>query len=341
MLRVCLLTRGSPAAVTGGHLYQRRIAEEAGRHDATVGFAQASVWKRLPRRVDVVVVDSIAAWRLAGAVVGRRHGPPLVAMVHQPPGGVDGAPLRRRAQGVLDRFVYRRCAATIVAGRTVADELSDALDPARVIVIEPGCDLPPPTTAPEPCSLRRGRRLAAVTVANWYPNKGLLELLDAVAALPADHVTLHLAGRDDVDPGYTGRVRARLSAADLAGRVVVHGPLDRDGVAALYAGADAFVLASYRETYSTVLAEAAAAGLPIVAWQAPHTERVVTDGEEGLLVPAGDRDALATVLRALATDDEMRSRLAASARQRGASLPRWADSATAFFKVLRDSVAVS
>jgi glycosyltransferase involved in cell wall biosynthesis len=339
MLRVCLLTRGSPAAVTGGHLYQRRMAESAGCHDATVEFAQASVWRRLPRRVDVVVVDSIAAWRLAGAVAGRRPGPPLVAMVHQPPGGVDGAALRRRVQGVLDRFVYRRCAATIVAGRTVADSLgADGLDPSRVIVIEPGCDLPP-AAAPEPGWLRHGRRLAAVTVANWYPNKGLLELLDAVAALPA--VTLHLAGREDVDRDYTQRVRARLAAADLAGRVVVHGALDRKGVAELYAGADVFVLASYRETYSTVLAEAVAAGLPIVAWRAPHAERVVTDGEEGLLVPAGDRDALAAALRAMATDDELRSRLAASARRRGATLPRWAESATAFFRVLRDTVAAS
>jgi glycosyltransferase involved in cell wall biosynthesis len=342
MLRVCLLTRGSPAAVTGGHLYQRRMAEEAGRHDATLEFAQASVWKRLPRCADVVVVDSIAAWRLTAAVVGRRRAPPLVAMVHQPPGGVDGSALRRRAQGVLDRFVYRRCAATIVAGTTVADALSaEGLDSRRVIVIEPGCDLPATTAAPEPCRLRHGRRLAAVSVANWYPNKGLLELLDAVAELPADHVTLHLAGRDDVDRDYTRRIRSRVAAADLAGRVVVHGPLDRNGVADLYAGADAFVLASYRETYSTVLAEAVAVGLPIVAWRSPHAERVVTDGEEGLLVPVGDRDALAAALRTLATDEELRSRLAASARRRGATLPRWADSATRFFRVLRDTVAVS
>jgi glycosyltransferase involved in cell wall biosynthesis len=334
MLRVCLLTRGSPAAVTGGHLYQRRMSEEARRHDATVEFAQASMWKRLPRRADVIAIDSIAAWRLAGPLLGRRGGPPLVAIVHQPPGGVDGSRPRRRAQGALDRFVYRRCVATIVAGTTVADELVgvDGLDPSRVFVVEPGCDLPVASAAPE---LRHGRRLAVVSVANWYPNKGLLELLDAVAELAADDVTVHLAGREDVDPAYTRQVRARLAAPDLGGRVVVHGPLDRDGVAGLYAGADAFVLPSYRETYSTVLAEAAAAGLPIVAWRAPHAERVVTDGEEGLLVPVGDRDALAGALRALAADVELRSRLAASARRRGAVLPRWADSATAFFRVLR------
>ena len=71
--------------------------------------------------------------------------------------------------------------------------------------------------------LRRGRRIALLNVANWWPNKGVLELLDAVATLPSDRVTLHLVGREDVEPGYGRRVHARLRAPDLAGRVVVHG----------------------------------------------------------------------------------------------------------------------
>ncbi len=334
MLRVRLLTRGSPTAVTGGHLYQRRMADEAERHDAVVELVQASMWSRLPRDVDVVAVDSIAAWRLVGAVCRRGGRPPLVAVVHQPPGGVDAPPIRRYVQGVLDRLVYRRCTAVIVAGRAVADELVDVhgLRPSRVHVVEPGCDLP---AGRRSIDLRRGRRIAVSCVANWYPNKGLLDVLGAVGALPADHVTLHLAGRDDVDPDYTRRVRARLGAPDLAGRVVVHGTLDRHQIADLYAGSDAVVLPSYQETYSTVLAEALAAGLPVVAWHTPHAAQVVTDGVDGLLVAPGDRTGLTGALRSLATDEATRARLAAGARRRGAELPRWADSAAAFFRVLR------
>ena len=223
MLRVCLLTRGSPSAVTGGHLYQRRMAEAAGRHDATVEFAQASLWTRLPADADVIAVDSIAVWRLAGAVLRRRHRPPLVAVVHQRPGGVGSGPIRRWVQGGLDRSVYRRCAAVIVAGRAVADELVTVhgLHPSRVCLVEPGCDLPP---AQQGRDLRQGRRIALVCVANWSRHKGVLELLDAVAALPAGHVTVHLVGRDDVDPRYTTRVRARLGGVrpGWAG----HGPRD-------------------------------------------------------------------------------------------------------------------
>ena len=340
MLRVCLLTRGSPSAVTGGHLYQRRMAEAAGRHDATVEFAQASLWTRLPADADVVAVDSIAAWRLAGAVLRRRHRPPLVAVVHQRPGGVGSGPIRRWVQGGLDRSVYRRCAAVIVAGRAVADELVTVhgLHPSRVCLVEPGCDLPP---GQHGMDLRQGRRIALVCVANWYPHKGVLELLDAVAALPAGHVTVHLVGRDDVDPRYTTRVRARLGASDLAGRVMVHGTLDQQAVADLYAGADVFALTSQHETYGTVVAEAVAAGLPVVAWREPHAERLITDGVNGLLVAPGDQRALTEALRSVATDDRLRSALATAASPAGRHAARWADSATAFFRVLRSSATAA
>ena len=50
--------------------------------------------------------------------------------------------------------------------------------------------------------MRDGRRIALLSVGNWSANKGVLELLEAVAALPSDDVTLHLAGRDDVDAAY-------------------------------------------------------------------------------------------------------------------------------------------
>jgi glycosyltransferase involved in cell wall biosynthesis len=336
VLRVLLLTRGSPEAVTGGHLYHQRVIDEAARHDAVVEVGQASLWSRRLRDVDVIALDSITAWRLAGP--RPRGGPPVVAVVHQPPGGVDGGRLRRRLQGYLDRSAYRRCDALVVAGPTVAADLvhHHGVSAGRVHVVEPGCDLPPGRSGGD---VRHGRRIALVCVANWYPNKGLLELLDAVAAAPADLVTLHLAGRDDVDQRHAALVRARLAAPDLTGRVVVHGALDRQRIADLYAGADVFVLTSRHETYSTVLAEALAAGLPVIAWRAPHAEQVVTDGIEAVLVPPGDVAALAGALSSLATDDRRRAALAESARRRGDALPRWSDTAAAFFAVLRGSTA--
>jgi glycosyltransferase involved in cell wall biosynthesis len=238
----------------------------------------------------------------------------------------------------LDQALYRRCDLLIAASTALGHDLVDryGLPADRVCVVEPGSDLPVDREADREArrDLRLGRRIALLCVGNWLPNKGVLELLEAVAALPAGHLTLHLAGRADVDPQYTGRVQARLHEADLADRVVVHGSVTRQQVAGLYSGADVFVLPSYAETYGTVFAEALAAGLPTVGWRSGNLPNLIENGKEGCLISPGDIGGLSGALGRLATDDEWRHALGSAARRRGESLPTWNDAADAFFGAL-------
>lgn len=141
---------------------------------------------------------------------------------------------------------------------------------------------------------------------------------EALGRLPHDRVTLHLAGRDDVEPAYTERVRGRLAV--LGDRVVHHGVLDRDGIARLYAGADVFVLPSWREPYGTVYGEALAAGLPVVGWRAGNLPHLVSDGVEGVVLDPGDVPALAAALDRLASDELWRA--AEALRCRDGATPR-------------------
>jgi glycosyltransferase involved in cell wall biosynthesis len=279
MLTVSLITLGDPGRLTGGYRYHRRMAELAPACDASVRFV--SVPDRpfpLPAlagraalrraRADVLALDSIAAAFLAPWLPRRRPGTPLVGSLHQPPGGIDHGPLRRSLQAPLDRLAYRRARLLVVASQALGDELAGQGFPAeRIRVVPPGRDLPAAPDGPPP-DLRRGRHAALLCVANWVERKGLLELLEATARLPHGLATLHLAGDDRADPGYAARVRDRLARPDLAGRVVVHGPLPAERVAALYRAADVFALPSLREPYGTVWGEAMAAGLPVVGWRA-------------------------------------------------------------------------
>jgi glycosyltransferase involved in cell wall biosynthesis len=334
-LLVSLVTRGSPAQLTGGHLYHRRMAEAAPARDATVEFVSLSRWQNpLPRSRGVIVVDSITAWSVAPWVL-RRPDRPLAAILHQPPGGIGQSAPRTALQRPLDRAFYRRCDLLIAASQALGTELVDdhGFPAARVCVVEPGSDVA--LDGAIPVDLRRGRRVALLGVANWSPNKGLLELLDALAGLDDGLATLHLAGREDVDASYTTKVRARLARPDLRDRVVTHGPLSRNEVGGLFANSDGFVLPSYVETYGTVYGEALAAGLPTVGWRAGNLPNLITDGREGCLVPPGDVAGLRAVLERLATDDEWRAQLAAAARRRGATLPTWDAAADAFFGALR------
>ena len=337
MLVVSLVTLGSPEQLTGGYLYHRRMADAAPVHEARVEFVSA---RRAhdpfaAARGDVVLVDSIAApvvapwaWRPAG-------GRPLAAILHQPPGGIDHGAVRRAVEARLDRSLYRRCALLMAASAALGDELvgEHRLPAERISVVAPGCD---PVTARGSCDdLRAGRRAAFLSIGNWMARKGTLELLEAFAGVAPELATLHLVGRDDVEPRYATRVRARLSAPDLAGRVVVHGALPSDAVGRLYAAADAFVLASYREPYGTVYGEALAAGLPVVGWRAGNLPHLAEDGLEGVVLEPGDIVGLSHALRRLALDEPWRLRLSAAARRRGERLPTWHDTATAFFGALR------
>jgi glycosyltransferase involved in cell wall biosynthesis len=66
--------------------------------------------------------------------------------------------------------------------------------------------------------------------------------------------------------------------------------------------------------------EALALGLPVVATAVGGVPEVVEHGREGLLVPAGRPDELATALLSVLTDAERRRTMAAAASRRGAAL---------------------
>ncbi|MEU6551089.1 stealth conserved region 3 domain-containing protein [Streptomyces sp. NPDC046915] len=81
-----------------------------------------------------------------------------------------------------------------------------------------------------------------------------------------------------------------------------------------WAKASIALLTSRTEAFGLVLAEAQAAGVPVVSYDAPNGPReVVIDGRTGLLVPSGDTDALASALISLIEDSELRHRMGAAA----------------------------
>lgn len=347
-LSVSLVTLGDPNTLTGGYLYHRRLAELAPRHGARLAFVSFPTWPfpfpvlygpRLARemaaqRADVLVLDSIAAAFLTPWMGAVRA--PVVAMLHQPPGGIDHGLVRRRAQAFLDRAVYRDVDRLLVASQLLADQLIAEGFGAQLLVVPPGRDVAPAPTGPRR-DLRAGARAALLCVGNWVARKGIMHALDAVARLPAGLVRLHLVGDERPDPRYAARVRRRLTRADLEGRVECHDRLGRDEVAAMYRDADVFVLPSVREPYGTVYGEAMAAGVPVVGWRAGNLPYLADHGQEGLLVESGDVDGLTSALRMLAEDDEMRDRLGAAARRRAATFLTWEQTAERFFTAVREA----
>jgi glycosyltransferase involved in cell wall biosynthesis len=352
ILRVTLVTLGDPATLTGGYLYQQRMAKAASANRAVLSFvsfpdrrfplpalAGPSVAREIHKqRPDVVVLDSIAAAFAAPWLRTFPH--PLATVIHQSPGGVGHARMRKVVQRNLDLIAYRRCNRIMVASETLIDELmKHGIEREAIVFVPPGRDVA--ATGSATIDLRRGRGSAALCVANWIEHKGIVELLRAFTLVPESLCILHLVGDKGLDPRYTARVEELLARADLAERVIRHGPLHPEEVGGLYRSADLFVLPSTREAYGTVYGEAMAAGLPVVGWNLGNLARLARQGRDGLLLEPGDVAGMAEAITRLGQDGELRDRMSRSAKERAGSFPTWNESADLFFSVLRNLVESS
>ena len=104
-------------------------------------------------------------------------------------------------------------------------------------------------------------------------------------------------------------IRARRQHVSLPGY------LDHAGLLAAYRRATVFTLPSWVESSPVALAQAMAAGVPVVTTAIGGTDHLIADGRSGLRVPLRDPDALAAALLRVLQDPAASARYAAAARQ--------------------------
>jgi glycosyltransferase involved in cell wall biosynthesis len=164
-----------------------------------------------------------------------------------------------------------------------------------------------------------------LSVGTLEPRKNLRRLLDAFARMTADgdgrHADVTLAV---VGPDGWGESLAE-PAASLGDRVRLVGFVPRADLAPLYRGAAVVCYPSLWEGYGLPVAEALAAGAPVVTSAGTATAELVAGGV-GLLVDPRDPDAIAEALAAVLDDDDLADRLRRAARRRAAETT-WATTA--------------
>lgn len=178
---------------------------------------------------------------------------------------------------------------------------------------------------PPPADLRRPYVLSVGTI---QARKNLDVLVRAVARVRARGLDANLA--------IAGRRGWRTEAFDEACRttpVQMLGVVDDARLPALYAHAAAFAQPSSYEGFGLTVAEAMAAGAPVVAADAGSLPEIV--GEAGLLVPPRDEEALAKAIEQLLRSDALRAELAAAGRRRAASFD-WDRSAEQHARLYRE-----
>lgn len=152
-----------------------------------------------------------------------------------------------------------------------------------------------------------------IIVARLHPEKGhhyLFEALPEIRQRCSKPVRLLVAGAGTFDAVY----REEVNAAGCADMVSFLG--FRKDSADLIAAADLLILPSLAEAFGLVLTEALYLGTPVVASRVGGIPEIVSDGVDGVLVPAADSRALADAIVRLLEDSAERDRLAGSGRDR-------------------------
>jgi glycosyltransferase involved in cell wall biosynthesis len=313
-LRAALVEAGATVEVLEldtGARDVRRGDVGAGLGTVRAAASTAGYTVRLARRLrelrpDLVHTNSLKSGYY-GSVAARLAGVPVIWHVRDriaddylPPRAVA---LTRTMLRVLPTAVICNSAETLrTVGGRVADRSSVVHDPYA-----------PRGAGPRE---RRGDVIGIVgRLAEW---KGQDVFLRALAAVRADYPDLRgrVVGSAMFDEhAYEGTLRALAQELGVADRVAFVGFVD--AVEEELAGLDVLVHASViPEPFGQVVVEGMAAGLPVIASAAGGPAEIITDGVDGLLVAPGDVQALATALRRLVGDGDLRARLGAAAVDR-------------------------
>ena len=350
-----LVIPGSIHQRTGGYLYDAhmmRELREQGREiqlhqlpgrfpagDPVARAALSSVLGTLPRG-SRVLVDGLALGGLPREAALHGERVRMVALVHHPLADESGLPGHLRVRlHATEREALRCCRGVVVTSPFTGERVRTlGVPPERIQVAPPGTAPAPPAPAPSQAPAFGGEEHAPphlLCVGSLAPRKGQDVLVEAMAALRDYDWILTMAGSLSRNPSFARMLAERIREIGLGKRIRMAGEVDDAVLEDLYRQSSLLVVPSRYEGYGMVVSEALVRGIPVVATDGGALTHTVPSGA-GVLVPAGDPQALGSALRGLLESrrsrrDEAGSapwrRIVSEARRQGRQLPDWPQAA--------------
>jgi colanic acid/amylovoran/stewartan biosynthesis glycosyltransferase WcaL/AmsK/CpsK len=161
------------------------------------------------------------------------------------------------------------------------------------------------------------KTFTVLTIARLVEKKGIEYLIKAVAEMDEPNVFLSIVG----DGPLREELEKLAGESGAADRIDFLGTRPFSELAGLIEAADVFCLPSVTDRFggkdeiSMVLKEAMASGLPIVATIHAGIPEVITEGQEGFLLPEKEVQSLAKAFSTLAADRDLRIRMGRAGRE--------------------------
>jgi glycosyltransferase involved in cell wall biosynthesis len=326
--------------ITGGYLYDRRVIEGLRADGRPIGLlellgqfpeadelARGSAGACLAALSDgtAVCIDGLALAAFEDALPAAADRLAIVVLVHHVLALETGlSKLEAARYAALERHLLPLCRGVLCPSpRSAADVAAYGVAPECIRVVPPGTDR---ATAPPAEPVDRAGPVRLLSVATVTPRKGHRLLVEALAALDRPDWHLTLVGSLDRDPETVAALRGAIAEHGLTDRIELAGEWPPERLPEAYRSADLFVLPSFYEGYGMAYAEAMAHGLPVIGTDAGAIPDTVP-ASAGILVPAGDRTALAAALERMIGDGALRRRYAAGAAAAAAGFTDWAGTA--------------
>lgn len=269
-------------------------------------------------RADLVLLDHIRLLPLAVLIRIVRPRIPIVMFAH----GIEvwgdpASPRRVRLERTMLRWAVDRvaCVSRYTVGRMAA---AYGLPPERFRLL-PNAVTVRGVGAWAPPDASEGVTVLTVTRLDARERyKNVDTVVKAVAALRAElpRLRLEVVGDGTLRP----ELEALAASEGLGGAVAFLGRVGEEDLAAAYRRASLFALPSTKEGFGIAYLEAWLWGLPVIGSDEGAAPEVIADGTDGLLVPGGDVAALSAAIRRLATDPDLRRRLAEAGRAKVGTL---------------------
>jgi glycosyltransferase involved in cell wall biosynthesis len=181
----------------------------------------------------------------------------------------------------------------------------------RIPVLHVGVD----TRLFAPRAVPKESRRTIIFVGRIDPNKGVDLLLEAACVLAREYPDLRLRMLGRGEAAAINELRSKALAAGLPELLDLTGYVSREELPDYLCRAHVFAAPSvYEGGPGFVYLEAMGCGLPVIACEGSGVAEVVRHGEDGILIPPQDRDALAEALHRLLSDNAMRTEMGARAR---------------------------